>query len=71
MKPRMITRAPPGDYDDWGNPVYTPNIHGNTGSAGYVSNEGSAETRVQALREVVAEITNGRIPAPQRRGPGF
>ncbi len=62
---------PPGDYDDWGDPVYTANIHGNTGYAHSVSSDTTSETRVQQLREVVAEITNGRIPAPQRRGPGF
>lgn len=67
----MTTRMPPGDYDDVGEPVWTPSIHGNTGSAGYVSNEAKQENRIQALREVVAEVTNGRIPAPERRGPGF
>jgi hypothetical protein len=67
----MSTAVPTGDYDEWGDPVWTPNIHGNTGSAGYVSNEGRQQSRVQALREVVAEVTNGRIPAPERRGPGF
>lgn len=63
--------ASPGDYDDEGEPVWTPNIHGNTGHAGYVSSERRGETAVQELREVVAEVTRGRIPAPTRRGPGF
>ena len=67
----MTTRAPPGDYDDVGEPVWTPNVHGNNGSAHYVSAETEQQNRVQCLREVVAEVTNGRIPAPQRRGPGF
>ena len=68
---KAITNTPPGDYDDAGERVWTPNIHGNTGSAGYVSNEQHQQTTVQQLREVVAEVTRGRIPAPTRRGPGF
>ena len=67
----LANSTPPGDYDDNGEAIWTPNIHGNTGSAGYVSNERAGESKVQALREVVAEVTNGRIPAPRRRGPGF
>ena len=62
---------PTGDLDDNGEPVWTPNIHGNTGSAGYVSGEKGGNDVVQRLRDVVAEVTNGRIPAPPRRGPGF
>lgn len=62
---------PPGDYDDEGEVVWTPNIHGNNGSAHYVSNDVRAETVVRKLREVVAEVTRGRIPVPQRKGPGF
>ena len=71
MRPTAITNTPPGDYDDMGERVWTPNIHGNTGAAGYVSNETQGDNAVQRLRQVVAEVTNGRIPAPPRRGPGF
>jgi len=67
----LANSTPPGDYDDNGEAIWAPNIHGNTGSAGYVSNQRSGESNVQALREVVAEITRDRIPAPRRRGPGF
>jgi hypothetical protein len=71
VAPTAITGAPPGDYDDHGERVWTPNIHGNTGNASHVSNGVEEKTIVQLLRETVAEITNGRIPAPSRRGPGF
>lgn len=71
----MSARIPPGDYDEEGEPVWTPNIHGNSGAAHYVSADtdfAKRENRVQKFREVVAEVTNGRIPAPPpRRGPGF
>jgi hypothetical protein len=66
-----MSAYPPGDYDDEGEAVWTANIHGNNGAAHYVSAETEQRSRVQRLREVVAEVTNGRIPAPQRRGPGF
>ena len=59
------------DLDDNGDPIWTPNIHGNTGSAGGVNSHAPETDAVQRLRETVAEVTNGRIPAPQRRGPGF
>jgi hypothetical protein len=67
----MTTRAPPGDYDDLGDPVWAPNILGNTGSVGGREQPRPEPDAVQRLRDVVAEVTNGRIPAPQRRGPGF
>lgn len=66
-----MTRMPPGDYDDGGEVVWTPNIHGNTGSAHSVSDRGQGEDAVLRLREVVAEVTCGRIPCPPRRRPGF
>ena len=67
----MSARIPPGDYDEDGEMVWTPNIHGNNGSAHHVSSEARQQSRVDALREVVAEVTNNRIPVPPRRGPGF
>lgn len=67
-------REPPGDYDEDedGDLVelrFSP--HGGLGSAGYVSGERAAADRVQRMREVVAEVTRGRIVAPKKRGPGF
>ena len=67
-------REPPGDYDEDedGDLVelrFSP--HGGLGSAGYVSGEKAAADRVQRMREVVAEVTRGRIVAPKKRGPGF
>ena len=44
---------------------------GHVGSAHGVNSEKPDRNRVQELREVVAEITRGRIPAPQKRGPRF
>ena len=70
----MTTRMPPGDYDDAGDCVWTPNIAGSSGSLHNVSSEPDfayQENAVQKFREVVAEVTNGRIPVPIRRGPGF
>ena len=70
----MTTRMPPGDYDDIGDPVWTQSLAGNSGSAHNVTSEpdfAEWENRVQKFREVVAEVTNGRIPVPTRRGPGF
>lgn len=61
----------PGDYDEDGNMVWTPNIEGNSGSAGYVSAERAEADRVTRFREVVCEVTRGRIPVPVKRGPGF
>ena len=52
-----MTRTPPGDYDEDGEAVWTPNIHGNSGAAGYVSNEARDDGAVRRLREVVAEVT--------------
>lgn len=61
----------PGDYDDderlIGEDPYMPG----TGGAHYVSDDKRNATTVQRLRDVVAEVTRGRIPAPVRRGPGF
>lgn len=61
----------PGDYDEDGEMVWTPNIHGNSGSASPLSHATSGADAVQKLREVVAEVTRGRIPAPTKRRPGF
>uniref|UniRef100_A0A6M3K380 Uncharacterized protein n=1 Tax=viral metagenome TaxID=1070528 RepID=A0A6M3K380_9ZZZZ len=66
-----MTRDPPGDYDEHGDPVYTPNIHGNSGSASPLSHATRGNDSVQKLREIVAEVTCGRIPVPVKRGPGF
>jgi len=66
-----MTRMPPGDYDDFGDAVWTPNVHGNNGAAHTVSDNARPDDVVRQLREVVSEVTNGRIPVPQRRGPGF
>ena len=62
---------PAGDYDDDGQLVWTPNIHGNNGSAHSVSSDAREKQTVDRLREIVAEVTNNRIPAPTRKGPGF
>ncbi len=67
----MSIAIPPGDYDEDGQRVWTDNLHGNSGSAHSVSSDRPPEDRVRALREVVAEVTHGRIPALQRRGPRF
>ena len=67
----MSARIPPGDYDEEGEMVWTPNIHGNNGSAHSISGDEKKQTRVERLWEVVAEVTNNRIQAPKRRGPGF
>lgn len=57
---------PRADYDlDW------PPTPGSVGGAHYVSSEKPPRDRVQELREVVAEITRGRIPAPPPRSPRF
>ena len=61
----------PGDYDEDGYPVYQSDHSGQMGSAGYVSSEQRERDAVRRLREVVAEVTNGRIPVPERRGPRF
>ena len=61
----------PGDYDEDGNPVWSPNLQGTSGAAHSVSSDLEGEDSVRRLRKVVAEITNGRIPEPVRRGPGF
>ncbi len=60
-----------GDYDDEGRPVCTENLLGNSGAAHNVSQDQAGKSAVQLLREVVAEVTNNRIPAPIRKGPGF
>ena len=68
----MIPSLPPGDYTDDDEQVadrQTP--HGGTGSGHYVSGDERDRDPVQRLREVVAEVTRGRIPAPTRRGPRF
>ena len=61
----------PGDYDEYGDPVWQSDHAGQSGSAHYVSAEQRGWDAVKALREVVAEVTNGRIPVPERRGPRF
>lgn len=66
-----MTWMPPGDYDDDMEPVWTPNIHGTTGSAHNVSGDQENEDAARQLRDVVAEVTNGRIPAPTKRRIGF
>ena len=71
FRSKMITRVPPGDYDDWLNPVWTANIHGNSGSAGCVDTSHPEKDAVTRLRETVAEVTRGRIPVLAKRGPGF
>ena len=67
----MISSTPPGDYDDEDEPVSTPNLHGNSGSASPLSHVTNGDNAVQKLRQVVAEVTHGRIPAPTKRRPGF
>jgi len=62
---------PAGDYDDTGSEIYTPNIHGATGIASFMTSDVDAESVVSELRKVVAEITNDRIPIPQKRRFGF
>jgi len=62
-----MTRSPPGDYDDVGEVVWTANIHGNSGSVSPLSGATKGESAVEQLREVVAEVTNGRIPVPVRK----
>jgi hypothetical protein len=72
VQQRMATPAiPVGDLDDEGNPVWSSGLHGVVGQAGFVSNDARADAAVKMLREVVAEVTRGRIPVPQRKGPGF
>ena len=62
---------PAGDYDDTGSEIYTPNIHGNSGIVSYMTSDNDGESAVDELRKTIAEITNDRIPVPQKRGPGF
>ncbi len=71
MRTKAITRCPPGDYDDAGDAVWTPSLDGNSGSAGGVNSMGRDRDVVRELREVVAEVTRGRIPAPAPRKAGF
>jgi len=68
----MLPSCPPGDYDDAENEVAGRRApHSGTGSGHSVSSDSADWDQVQRLREVVAEITRGRIPAPKRRGPRF
>ena len=41
------------------------------GSGHSVSGDAPKESVVERLREVVAEVTRGRIPVPEKRGPRF
>lgn len=68
---RIKSASRPGDYEDDGAEVWVPNLQGNSGSAHSVSSVEREKTAVQMLREVVAEVTSGRIPVPERRGPRF
>ena len=56
----------PGDYDDDGDAFQSPSL-GPGGALHSVGTEVSADDAVARLREVVAEVTNGRIPAPVKR----
>ena len=68
----MIPSCPPGDYDDANNEVADRRAsHSGIGSGHSVSSDSADRDQVQRLREVVAEVTRGRIPVPKRRGPGF
>lgn len=60
----------PGDYDEDGYPVGQERSLG-LGSAFGINGRDGDQDAVQRLREVVAEVTRGRIPVPVRRGPGF
>ncbi len=51
--------------------MWTPSLDGNSGSAGGVNSMGRDRDVVRELREVVAEVTRGRIPAPAPRKAGF
>lgn len=62
----------PGDYDEDDYLLIHPDgDYRGSGSAQYVSSERREKDRVRLLREVVAEVTRGRIPVPPKRGPRF
>ena len=61
----------PGDMDEDGRPLQLEDQHGPIGGANIQSNRERELDAVQRLREVVAEVTRGRIPAPEKRGPRF
>lgn len=62
----------PGDYEDdkLVENRYVPH-EGSSGSLHSVSSNNTAYDRVHALRQVVEEVTRGRIPTPTRKGPRF
>ena len=60
-----MSNTPKASDDDYVPPP------GTIGAGHSVSGEPPARDTVTRLREVVAEVTSGRIPVPERRGPRF
>ena len=61
----------PQDLDEDGRPLQRDDQHGPIGGANIQSHREENSDAVARLREVVAEVTRGRIPAPEKRGPRF